>query len=138
MMGETPSEEAKRKSSKEKKKSPKKQPWYSDAEYKLRGNLPPDLPRRHTDIFLVPDLLNEQSERLIKYLKEGEEVWIHSVGNNIPLAINLVNNIRSNFGEKQKLESKCHSTTWENITENWEKTEPCYISGLHISLKLKT
>ena len=56
--------ESRKKSSKNKEKN--QQFWFSDLEYQIRSNLPADLPKRTFDIYLVTDIIQQQSERVEK------------------------------------------------------------------------
>ena len=60
----TPNKDSRKKNSKGKEKS--QQLWFSDLEYQIRSNLPSDLPRRKTDVYLVTDIWPQQSERVEK------------------------------------------------------------------------
>jgi len=113
--------------------------WFSSAEYQLRKSLPPQLPRRPTDIYLAcsegRELL-EQQARAVKLLQEGDTVWLHSLGSNIPKCITLVNKLSQ---ELEKLEVENFTHTWE-LSDNWASLEeeigPRYNSGLHVKLKI--
>ena len=79
--------------------------WFSPAEYKLRQSLPPQLPRRPTDIYLTSGEGREvvdQQRRAIKLLQEGETVWLHSIGLNIPKCITLVNKLTKDLEYSKK------------------------------------
>ena len=60
----TVNKESRKKSSHEKEKS--QQLRFCDLEYQIRLNLPSDLPRRKTDVYLVTDLLSQQADRVEK------------------------------------------------------------------------
>jgi len=136
-MGDGLNNKENRKKAKDKSvKSPSKsssQVWFSDQEFRVRQNLPPDLPRRPTDVFLLAELVEEQQARIIKLLEEDNKVWLHSLGSNIPAALNIVNTARQKFGS-DKLLSSCWSYTWEALTDSWEQCDGGIISGVHISL----
>ena len=113
--------------------------WFSPAEYKLRQSLPPQLPRRPTDIYLTSSEgreLVEQQGRAAKLLQEGETVWIHSIGLNIPKCINIVNKLTKDL---EKLEVDNFTHTWE-LSDNWtcleEEVGPRYNSGLHARCRI--
>jgi len=114
--------------------------WFSTAEYQLRQSLPPQLPRRPTDIYLASSSegreLVEQQGRAIKLLQENETVWLHSLGSNIPKCITLVNTLSR---EVDKLEVDSFTQTWE-LSDNWgsleEEVGPRYNSGLHVRCKV--
>jgi len=110
--------------------------WFSDLEFKSRQNLPADLPRRPTDIYLIASLITDQEQRLVRLLEEKKTVWLHSLGSSIPLAINLINSLREKFG-CDKVTYKSWSHTWEGYSDNWDLCEgSSYISGLHTSITL--
>jgi len=129
----------KKKSSKEKKSPVSKNSqaiWFSDLEFKTRQNLPADLPRRPTDIYLITTLITDQEQRLVRLLEEKKTVWLHSLGSSIPLAINLINCLREKFG-CDRVTHKSWSRTWEGYSDNWDLCEGSgYISGLHMSINL--
>jgi len=131
--------QTKKKNSKEKKSPVNKNNqtfWFSDLEFKTRQNLPADLPRRPTDIYLIAALIAEQEQRLVRLLEEDKTVWLHSLGSSIPLAINIINSLREKFGS-EKVTCKCWSHTWEGYSDNWDQCEGSgYISGLHSSITL--
>jgi len=114
--------------------------WFSPSEYKLRQSLPSHLPKRPTDIYLsgLNDYkeLSELHERAKKLLREGETVWIHSIGSNIAKGITFVNKL---VKDCEGLEFESYTHSWE-LTDNWgprsEDTGPKYNSGLHIRCKL--
>lgn len=129
-------------------KAPRKSPnsdknsarvWFSPTEFKLRQNLPPQLPKRPTDIYLSSNCegkeLVEQQGRAIRLLQEGETVWLHSIGLNIPKCITLVNKLAKDF---EKLEVDNFTQTWE-LSDNWaslEEVGPRYNSGLHVRCRI--
>jgi len=113
--------------------------WFSPAEYQLRKCLPPQLPRRPTDIYLAVSEgreLVEQQGRAVKLLQEGDTVWLHSLGSNIPKCITIVNNLSR---ELENLELDNFTHTWE-LSDNWESLEeeigPRFNSGLHVRLRV--
>jgi len=114
--------------------------WFSTPEYQTRQNLPAQLPRRITDIYLASysegKELVELQARAIKLLQEKETVWIHSLGPNIPKCITLVNLLSR---EVEKLEVDSFTQTWE-LSDNWASLEqeagPRYNSGLHVRCKI--
>jgi len=125
----------KKKINKDKVKSPEKldQPRLSDKEHRLRQGLPPDLPRRPTDIYITPELSDQQCVRITSLLEQGRKVWIHGLGSSIPLVITIINSLREKFGT-EKIIINSYSHTWEGLTETWEQVESGIISGLHISV----
>jgi len=106
--------------------------WFSPSEYKLRQNLPPQLPRRPTDIYLTSQSEGKEEQvRASKFLQEGKVVWFHSLGSNIPKCITIVNKLSTDF---ETLEVENFSHTWE-LSDNWscpEEVGPRYNSGLHV------
>ena len=70
------------------------QPRLSDKEFRLRQGLPPDLPRRPTDLYITPELSDQQCPRIISFLEQGRKVWIHGLGSTIPLVITIINSLR--------------------------------------------
>ena len=70
------------------------QPRLSDKEHRLRQGLPPDLPRRPTDIYITPELSDQQCVRITSLLEQGRKVWIHGLGSSIPLVITIINSLR--------------------------------------------
>ena len=108
------SKDNKKKVSKEKIKSPEKvsdnstpisqnisthwkvdhHPRLSDKEFRLRQGLPPDLPKRPTDFYITPELLDQQGRRINTLLEQGRRVWIHGLGSSIPLVITIINTLR--------------------------------------------
>jgi len=110
--------------------------WFSPSEYKLRQNLPPQLPRRPTDIYLTSHSEGKEEQvRASKLLQEGQVVWLHSIGSNIPKCITIVNKLSSDF---DTLEVENFSHTWE-LSDNWsclEEVGPRYNSGLHVRCRI--
>jgi len=110
--------------------------WFSPAEYKLRQNLPPQLPRRPTDIYLTSHSEGkEEQDRACKLLQEGQFVWLHSLGANIPKCITIVSKLGKNF---ETLETETFSHNWE-LSDNWtclEEVGPRYNSGLHVRCRI--
>eukprot|EP00092_Neocalanus_flemingeri_P024315 GFUD01026371.1.p1 GENE.GFUD01026371.1~~GFUD01026371.1.p1 ORF type:complete len:162 (+),score=72.98 GFUD01026371.1:122-607(+) len=114
--------------------------WFSPAEYQLRQSLPPQLPRRPTDIYLTSNCekreLLEFQDRAIRLLQEGDTVWLHSLGSNISNCITLTNTLSK---ELTKLEVDSFTQTWE-LSDNWgsveEEVGPRYNSGLHVRCRV--
>jgi len=133
------SEKAVKKSPSDKNNKNSTRVWFSPAEYKLRQSLPPQLPRRPTDIYLTSgegrEVLDQQG-RAIKLLQEGETVWLHSIGLNIPKCITFVNKLKKDL---DKLEVDSFTHTWE-LSDNWasleEEVGQRYNSGLHVRCKV--
>jgi len=110
--------------------------WFSETEFKRRQNLPEDLPRRPTDIYLIStDFVPEQYQRALRLLRH-EAVWIHSLGSNIPVAITFLNKLKAELTE-DKLEVETWSHTWQGLSDHWECRNGVVNSGLHFKIVLK-
>ena len=84
--------------------------WFSEKEFQARQKLRQDLPQRPRDIYVISqDLIQEQYLRALRWnilificshiyyssrLLRKEEVWVHSLGENIPTAITFLNKLK--------------------------------------------
>lgn len=128
----------KRKNPKPKKTEKSPEIWYSETEFKTRQKLREDLPQRPTDIYVIsPDLIQEQYLRALRLLRK-EAVWLHSLGDNIPVAITLLNKLKVELSADQ-LEVETWSQTWEGLNDSWEHQShrTGFNSGLHFKIIYK-
>jgi len=128
----------KRKNPKAKKTEKSPEIWFSETEFKARQKLREDLPQRPIDIYVISqDLIQEQYLRALRLLRK-EAVWVHSLGENIPVAITFLNKLKVELSADQ-LEVQTWCQTWEGLNDNWEfqSQRTGFNSGLHFKIIYK-
>jgi len=128
----------KRKNPKAKKTEKSPEIWFSEKEFQARQKLRQDLPQRPRDIYVISqDLIQQQYLRALRLLRK-EEVWVHSLGENIPTAITFLNKLKAELSA-DKLDVATWCQTWEGFSDNWEyqSQRTGFNSGLHFKITYK-